>query len=246
MAARVAATAGALAAAAAVALAVRQPGHELAATPGSRVKGEAIAFSLVRDDGARIDGAEGAYRDGDQFKALVTCPPGAGLAFDPVVLDSDGVVSARTNPRDALRQRCSSSGCLPDHRFGGRDGVPRLERRRPGGPGDDRGSGTHEQPGSLQETREDARALSRLSLKFHRAGRPFEGRARGAGAGQAGHQMVVAERGRGSRSSFASLVLRLSLPLFDSASLLHSRLSALPVSPMEFRCFPLFLPRLSP
>jgi hypothetical protein len=51
----------------------------------ARVKGGAVAFSLVRDDGERLEGPAGVYRDGDRFKAIVTCPPGGGVAFDVVV-----------------------------------------------------------------------------------------------------------------------------------------------------------------
>ncbi|HEY6463617.1 MAG TPA: hypothetical protein VIY73_25790, partial [Polyangiaceae bacterium] len=50
----------------------------------------AVAFSLVRDDGVRIDGVEGTFRDGDRFRAIVTCPPGAGMSFDLVVYDRGG------------------------------------------------------------------------------------------------------------------------------------------------------------
>jgi hypothetical protein len=52
---------------------------------GARVKGGAIAFTLVREDGERIEGAEGVYRDGDRFKAVVTCPPGGHVGFDVAV-----------------------------------------------------------------------------------------------------------------------------------------------------------------
>jgi hypothetical protein len=41
----------------------------------ARVKGGDVAFTLVRDDAARIAEAGGTYRDGDRFKVLVTCPP---------------------------------------------------------------------------------------------------------------------------------------------------------------------------
>jgi hypothetical protein len=52
---------------------------------GARVKGGAIAFMLVREDGERIEGPEGIYRDGDRFKAVVTCPPGGHVGFDVAV-----------------------------------------------------------------------------------------------------------------------------------------------------------------
>ena len=91
---RAAAALGALAAGGALVLGLRGNGHrgeiEHARLGESRVKGDAIAFSLVRDDDARITGTAGVYRDGDRFKALVTCPPGAGVAFDVVVYDVGG------------------------------------------------------------------------------------------------------------------------------------------------------------
>jgi len=82
-----------LAAAAAVGLAIRSShptDGERVALQGARVKGDGIAFSLVREDGARVDGEEGVYRDGDRFKAIVTCAPGAAGAFDMVVYDASG------------------------------------------------------------------------------------------------------------------------------------------------------------
>jgi len=84
---------GTLAAAAAVVLAIRgahPTGGEHPTLPDTRVKGDAIAFSLVRDDGERIEGTSGAYRERDRFKAVVTCPPNAGGAFDVVVYDVGG------------------------------------------------------------------------------------------------------------------------------------------------------------
>ena len=54
------------------------------------VKGGEVAFTLVRDDDQRIAEAGGIYRDGDRFKAIVTCPPGASLSFDLVVFDAQG------------------------------------------------------------------------------------------------------------------------------------------------------------
>lgn len=89
---RAAAAVGALAAAAVLVLVLRgggQPGDAHPRTgPGNRVKGGSIAFSLVRDDGERIAGTDGVYRDGDRFKAVVTCPPGSGVSFDVAVFDT--------------------------------------------------------------------------------------------------------------------------------------------------------------
>ena len=83
------ASGSALALAAAAVLAI---GRVTAPPPddGERVKGAAIAFSLVRDDDALIAEAGGTYKDGDRFKAIVTCPPGARLRFDLVVYDGAG------------------------------------------------------------------------------------------------------------------------------------------------------------
>lgn len=90
---RASAIAGTLAAAAAILLYLRappRPADDGSVAPTDRVKGEAVAFSLVRDDGARIDGPGGTYSDGDRFKAVVTCAPGTGMTFDVVVYDRDG------------------------------------------------------------------------------------------------------------------------------------------------------------
>jgi hypothetical protein len=57
---------------------------------GVRVKGDAIAFTLVRDDETIFAEAGGTFRGGDRFKALVTCPPGTRAHFDLVVYDSAG------------------------------------------------------------------------------------------------------------------------------------------------------------
>ena len=54
------------------------------------MKGDAVAFTLVRDDDERIDGDAGVYRHGDRFKAVVTCPPGEVMTFDLVVYDASG------------------------------------------------------------------------------------------------------------------------------------------------------------
>ena len=85
--------AGAMALAAAAILGVgRAWRHGSAVDPGgaARVKGDAVAFSLVRDDDERIDDVRGVFRDGDRFKAIVTCPPKATATFDLVVYDASG------------------------------------------------------------------------------------------------------------------------------------------------------------
>ncbi|HEX3770446.1 MAG TPA: hypothetical protein VHV30_06265 [Polyangiaceae bacterium] len=80
----------ALAAAAVVAV-VRTPAP-LDGPPGARAKGGAIAFALVRENGARLDEVGATFRDGDRFKAVVTCPPAVGGHpwFDLVVFDREG------------------------------------------------------------------------------------------------------------------------------------------------------------
>lgn len=83
-----------LALAAAVVLAiVRVPRTERVPaedTARARAKGDVFALTLVRDDAVRFDGARVTFRDGDRFKALVTCPPGALTRFDLVVYDDAG------------------------------------------------------------------------------------------------------------------------------------------------------------
>lgn len=94
------ARAGVLAAAAAVALAVghawRTPDRGEAGdgeTGHARSKGDGMAFTLVRDDGEPLVEAQGVFRSGDRFKALVTCPPGMTASFDLVVFDAGGDVA---------------------------------------------------------------------------------------------------------------------------------------------------------
>ena len=56
----------------------------------ARPEGDGVAFVLVRDDGQRMVDAEGVFRGGDRFKALVTCPPSTTATFDLVVFDASG------------------------------------------------------------------------------------------------------------------------------------------------------------
>jgi Putative zinc-finger len=136
---RTSAVAGTLAAAAAVLLFLRAAPHpgsvEGPVASGNRVKGHAVAFSLVRDDGTRIDGDEGAFRDGDRFKAIVTCPPGDGLTFDLVVIDRGGT-SFPLEP--AVEFACGNERPMPGaFRLTGKDdervclvwGAPETMRR---------------------------------------------------------------------------------------------------------------------
>jgi hypothetical protein len=89
------ASAGALAAAAAAIVVAsstwRAPGR-VAVDRGeaARPKGDGMAFVLVRDDGQRVVEAQGVFRRGDRFKALVTCPPSTSATFDLVVFDAAG------------------------------------------------------------------------------------------------------------------------------------------------------------
>jgi hypothetical protein len=75
----------------------------------ARVKGDAIAFSLVRDDDVRIDDATGVFRDGDRFKAVVTCPPSMGVTFDLVVYDASGT----SFPLSRTQLACGNGVPLP-------------------------------------------------------------------------------------------------------------------------------------
>ena len=52
-----------------------------------RTKGGSVGFVLVRDDEGVIAEAGGVYRDGDRWKALVTCPAGMRAAWDLVVFE---------------------------------------------------------------------------------------------------------------------------------------------------------------
>ena len=111
---RAAAAIAALAAGGAIVLGLRGNGHrgelEQPRLGESRIKGDAVAFTLVRDDDERIAGGAGVYRDGDRFKAVVTCPPGAGVAFDVVVYDVGGA-SFPLEPAGALA--CGNDVPLP-------------------------------------------------------------------------------------------------------------------------------------
>ncbi len=88
------ASAGAIAAAAAAILVVgrmwRAPGGAADHGETARPKGDAMAFVLVRDDGQEIVDAQGVFRSGDRFKALITCPPSTTATFDLVVFDASG------------------------------------------------------------------------------------------------------------------------------------------------------------
>jgi hypothetical protein len=107
---RVFVAAGALALAAAALLAVGREWGGARSAATSRVKGGAVAFSLVRDDGERFNEAGGSFRDGDRFKALVTCPPGMNATFDLVVYDDGGVSFPMSTAHDFA---CGNDAPLP-------------------------------------------------------------------------------------------------------------------------------------
>ena len=104
---RAMAAVGALAMAAAVVLGIGRgwwrTGVESGGTVATavRVKGGSVAFTLVREDSERIEGARGIYRDGDRFKVLVTCPPTYGAGFDVVVFE-EGAPSFPLAPAPAF------------------------------------------------------------------------------------------------------------------------------------------------
>jgi hypothetical protein len=68
----------------------------------ARVKGGSIAFTLVRDDDERIEGASGVFRDGDRFKVLVTCPPTFQGGFDVVVFERGAEAAFPLSPSPTL------------------------------------------------------------------------------------------------------------------------------------------------
>lgn len=110
---RLLASVSVLAAAAAMVFGVGRIGRSPAAAvdrEAAHPKGDGVAFVLVRDDGQRVVDALGVFRDGDCFKALVTCPPGSGATFDLVVFDAGGA-SFPLSP--ARRFACGNEVPLP-------------------------------------------------------------------------------------------------------------------------------------
>jgi Putative zinc-finger len=57
----------------------------------ARTKGGSVSFVLVRDDEEAIAEAGGVYRDGDRWKALVTCPAGLRASWDLAVFEHGDV-----------------------------------------------------------------------------------------------------------------------------------------------------------
>jgi hypothetical protein len=88
---RAMAVSGALAFAAAMLIFLRQGrrvGEHAVEVPAEpRTKGTTVGFVLVRDDNVELGDAGGIYRDGERFKARVTCPSAMRASWDLVVLD---------------------------------------------------------------------------------------------------------------------------------------------------------------
>lgn len=98
---------------------------------GSRTKGATIGFVLVRDDDVELGEGAGVYRDGERFKARVTCPPDMHAGWDLVVLDR-GEASFPLAP--AADMACGNGVFLPGaFRLVGRDPMTVCVVHREGG-----------------------------------------------------------------------------------------------------------------
>ncbi len=75
-----------------------------------RIKGSDVSFALVRDDDMVLGEAGVTYRDGDRFKAAVTCPPGMHGGFDVVVYEN-GEAAFPLEPQSDLA--CGNGVALP-------------------------------------------------------------------------------------------------------------------------------------
>jgi hypothetical protein len=80
------------------------------AVSGARFKGTELSFTLVREDEAVIAEAGGSYRDGERFKAVITCPPGTRASFDVAVFE-DGRTSFPLPP--SVGFSCGNAVALP-------------------------------------------------------------------------------------------------------------------------------------
>lgn len=103
----------ALALAAAVVLFLRRPppvGDDDAGAGPARIKGGDVSFSLMRDDGLSISDESGSYRDGDRFKAIVTCPPGAEASMDVAVYEAGKPAFPLATP---AKVACGNAVALP-------------------------------------------------------------------------------------------------------------------------------------
>lgn len=107
---RGAAVGGALALAAALVLGIGRRPSVPRSDLGARTKGSEVALTLVRESEGALVEAGGAYRDGDRFKALVTCPSGMQASFDLVVFER-GEPSFPLEPRGTLP--CGNDVALP-------------------------------------------------------------------------------------------------------------------------------------
>jgi hypothetical protein len=76
----------------------------------ARMKGGDVGFVLVRDDEGVVAEAGGIYRDGDRWKALVTCPAGMRAAWDLAVFER-GEAAFPLEP--ALDLPCGNAVPLP-------------------------------------------------------------------------------------------------------------------------------------
>jgi hypothetical protein len=105
------AIASGLALAAVVVLAIgRRPQPADEDPAGARMKGSDLSFTLVREDEAVIAEAGGSYRDGERFKALLTCPPGIHASFDLAVFEQ-GAAAFPLPPSTDLA--CGNAIALP-------------------------------------------------------------------------------------------------------------------------------------
>jgi hypothetical protein len=77
----------------------------------ARFKGSDVSFTLVREDEAIVAEAGGSYRDGERFKAVVTCPPGSPRASFDVAVFEDGATTFPLPPSVGLS--CGNGVALP-------------------------------------------------------------------------------------------------------------------------------------
>jgi len=58
------------------------------ANGANRTKGNDITFALVHESAGTMPEAGGLYREGDRFKASITCPPGMRATWDVVAYEN--------------------------------------------------------------------------------------------------------------------------------------------------------------
>jgi len=76
--------------------------HDFPVDPGAaRTKGGDVGFVLVREDEGVVAEAGGVYREGDRWKAVVTCPAGMRASWDLVVYEH-GEASFPLDPASEL------------------------------------------------------------------------------------------------------------------------------------------------